>query len=147
MGSKLHLVDVPDVDIDISGADEPDAEWSVSVEGPERAGVSGVDPSGAWARLGCAAAVGWSNKATARQLIIHTVLTDQHEVWQLPHDDTTADVLHTYTQKTVSERSTLSPVCLSCNDCAHIVLTLYWLSGYFSSRYSSQPHTLRMYCP
>lgn len=25
--------------------------------------------------------------------------------------------------------------------------TLYWLIGYFSSRYSSQPHTLRMYLP
>lgn len=26
-------------------------------------------------------------------------------------------------------------------------LTLYWLIGYFSSRYSSQPQTLRMYLP
>lgn len=26
-------------------------------------------------------------------------------------------------------------------------LTLYWLMGYFSSRYSSQPQTLRMYLP
>lgn len=30
---------------------------------------------------------------------------------------------------------------------AHKSLTLYWLMGYFSSRYSSQPQTLRMYLP
>lgn len=31
--------------------------------------------------------------------------------------------------------------------CAVCLFTLYWLMGYFSSRYSSQPQTLRMYLP
>lgn len=57
MKAKLHLVDIPDVDIDVGGADEPDAEWSVSIEGPERAGISRVTPSRAWAWLGRTATI------------------------------------------------------------------------------------------
>lgn len=29
----------------------------------------------------------------------------------------------------------------------HTSLTLYWLRGYFSRKYSSQPHTFRIYLP
>lgn len=135
--SLSHLVYVSDVDVDVCGAQQPDSQ--VCVEGPEGARGAGVSSAGAGAGLRRAPAVRRSHEPAGGKLTVQTVLADQHQVRQTGQRDAAPDVLNTHRRRQRSRATDVTE--------QRLTHTLYWLRGYFSRKYSSHPHTLRMYWP